>query len=286
MDLKQEIYNAYLAARKHKRNSPSQLEFERTLESNLLQLCKELKKRTYKMSPCTVFISERPVKREIVAANFRDRVVHHLLCNWVCPIFERQFIYDSYSCRVGKGTKFAVERARHFAMAASENFTKECFVLRLNISGFFMNINRNILYKLVVNSLRRANYANVSDKNLCIFLVRLFIFSPPLAGAFYKSPKSAWIDLPKNKSLKYANKNCGLPIGNLPSQWFGNVYLNLLDQFIKRKLKFIHYGRYVDDMLLLHQNKNELLKAKAEIAKFLRERLHLELNEKKLCFKI
>ena len=101
------LYKSYRLARKNKRNTRSQLKFELDLESNLLRLAQELYSRTYELSPSVCFINELPVKREVVAADFRDRVVHHLLCSWLFPIFERQFIFDSYSCRKGKGTLLA-----------------------------------------------------------------------------------------------------------------------------------------------------------------------------------
>lgn len=121
-DWNRELYTAYLSARKHKRNTFNQLSFEANLEENLLLLGKELESRRYEISPAVCFINEKPVKREIVAADFRDRVVHHLLFNWINPLFEKHFIYDSYSCRVGKGTLFGINRAKAFVLSESDFF--------------------------------------------------------------------------------------------------------------------------------------------------------------------
>lgn len=276
------LYTAYREARKHKRNTHNQLEFERNLEHNLLELAQELQNRSYELRPSICFINEKPVKREIIAANFRDRVVHHLLYNWICPIFDRQFIYDSYSCRVGKGTLFGIERARGFINSESRNFTRECWVLRLDVSGFFMSINRDILYRLCMEGLRKAKWRSVPDKDLCVYLLKKFIYNNPLRNAKFRSPKAAWADLPSNKSLIGLPPNQGLPIGNLTSQLFGNIYLNPLDQFVKHQLKIRCYGRYVDDMVLVSADKEQLLKCVGQIRNFLKERLLLTLHPKKI----
>ncbi|WP_109735013.1 MULTISPECIES: RNA-directed DNA polymerase [unclassified Fibrobacter] len=280
-DLVLPLLEAYYQARRHKRNTVNQLQFELSLEQSIYDLSRELSSRTYDLRPSICFINETPVKREIIAANFRDRVVHHLLCNWICPIFDRQFIHDCYSCRVGRGTDFAVSRAKYFMVSESRDFTRECWSLRLDISGFFMGIHRDILYQLCVEGLSRGKWAGVPDKDLCMFLLKKFIYNNPLDNAIFRSPPSAWNDLPLNKSLRGTSVNCGLPIGNLTSQWFGNIYLNRLDQFVKHQLKIRCYGRYVDDMLLVHHDKSVLLEAIFKIRDYLKSRLHLNLNEKK-----
>jgi len=276
------LHQAYLDARRHKRNTLNQLRFERNLESELLQLHVELVARTYDLRPGICFINEEPVKREIVAADFRDRVVHHLLFNWIAPIFEQQFIYDSYSCRKGKGTLFGIRRAEGFLRAASDDFRKDCWVLRLDIQGFFMAIDRNILHGLVLRGLEKANWKGVLDRDLCEYLIRIIIYHDPLAKARFQSPPEAWDDLPSDKSLMGSAPNCGLPIGNLTSQLFANVYLNALDQFIKRDLKIRRYGRYVDDMVLMHSDKQVLLDAIEPIRSFLSSQLHLTLHPRKI----
>lgn len=281
------LHRAYREARKHKRNTINQLRFEKDLEHSLFTLASELYDGSYELSPSICFINELPVKREIIAADFRDRVVHHLLYNWLYPIFDRQFIYDSYSCRVGKGTLFGVNRARVFVSSASKNFNQECYALRLDISGFFMAIDRDVLYHLIMDGLNRSRWGRVSgvtpipDQNFCEFLIRKFVYHDPLQLAKFKSPNCAWDNLPPNKSLMNASANCGLPIGNLTSQLFGNVYLNPLDHYIKRKLKIRYYGRYVDDMLLVHSDRNILLNSVVSIRNFLLQELKLSLNENK-----
>jgi len=265
-----ELHKAYMDARRHKRNTINQLKFERRLEAELLSLERELSSRTYEIKPSVCFINELPVKREIIAADFRDRVVHHFLYNRIYHIFDKLFIYDSYSCRVGKGTLFGVKRVQKFLKSPA------LWVLRLDIKGFFMSINREILFNLVVKGLDK----NLQDLDL--YLIRKIVFNEPLKNAVFKSPPSAWADLPKDKSLKFSAHNCGLPIGNLTSQMFANVYLNPLDHFIKRNLKMKCYGRYVDDMVLIHGSKQILLKAISQIREFLSKDLKLTLHPRKI----
>ncbi len=281
-DLQVLLFKAYKEARKNKRNTINQLKFEAELETNLLRLANDLWNKTYELSSSICFVSKRPVAREIIAADFRDRVVHHLLYEWIYSIFDRQFIYDSYSCRVGKGTLFGINRAKGFVRAASDDFRKNCYVLRLDISGFFMNINRQILWNQIMEGLEKTHYKNVPDKDLANFLIQKFVFDEPLKHARFKGSESDWVTLPKNKSLKNSPPGCGLPIGNLTSQLFGNIYLNSLDHYIKRILKIKSYGRYVDDMVFVHSNKNVLLDVIGEVRNFLSDKLRLTLHPNKI----
>lgn len=273
---------AYREARRHKRNTKSQLLFEAHLERNLIRLSRELAEGTYRISPSRCFINDRPVKREVIAADFRDRVVQHMLCAWLFPIFERQFIYDSYSCRREKGTLFGINRVRGFIRAASDDFRKDCWVLRLDIKGFFMSIKKDILYELVLDGLRRGNYRGVDDINLCNKLVHDIIYRDPIKDAIFCSPPEKWDGLPPDKTMRNGDGSKGLPIGNLTSQLFGNVYLNPLDQYIKRELKIKHYGRYVDDMVLVHQDPDVLRRTIPEIRSFLADTLGLTLHPRKI----
>jgi len=164
-----ELHKAYLDARKHKRNTINQLRFERNLEAELLSLCNELETRTYELRPGICFINELPVKREIIAADFRDRVVHHLIYNRIYPILDKKFIYDSYSCRVGKGTLFGIKRVQGF-------LRNDAWVLRLDIQGFFMAINRDILFDLLVGAYIYPNGIAVGRRVVKNF--RECIFNP------------------------------------------------------------------------------------------------------------
>ncbi len=205
------------------------------LESKLLSLTRELESRNYELSQSSCFICNYPVKREIVAADFRDRVVHHLLFNWLNPICERFFIYDTYSCRKGKGTHFGIERARGFMRSVSDDYRKEAWVIKLDIRGFFMSINRRRLYEILCHFLAKNNYGGVDDPELCKYLLEKTVFHDPFEKVLFKSPQREWIGLPADKSLRHSPPGVGLPIGNITSQLFANVYLNPLDHFVKRE---------------------------------------------------
>ncbi len=137
-----EVFEAYFDCRKNKRNTANALAYEIDYENKLLQLHKEINDGTYKIGRSIAFIVNKPVKREIFAADFRDRVVHHLIINKLNHLFEKQFIYDSYSCRKGKGTLFGINRIDSFIRKCSKNYTRDCYILKLDIKGFFMHIDK------------------------------------------------------------------------------------------------------------------------------------------------
>lgn len=281
--LKEKLFIAYYDARRNKRNKLSQLSFERNYESNLLRLYEDIRDRQYELQPSICFIVNDPVKREVFAANFRDRVVHHLIYNDIWRIFDRQFIFDSYSCRPGKGTLFGVHRLEHFIRSCTNNYNRvDGFILKLDIQGYFMSIDRALLYEKVMKGLKTPGNQNVLDLNLMEFLISKVIFNDPTQGCRIRGRKSDWRGLPPSKSLFYAMPGKGLPIGNLTSQLFSNIYLNELDQFVKRELKIRFYGRYVDDFFLIHPDKNYLIQCRGWIKQFLTEKLFLTLHPRKI----
>ena len=140
-----DLHLAYYDARRHKRRKAYQLEFEMRLEQNLKRLCDELWTRTYQPRPSTCFIINDPKKREVFAAQFRDRIVHHLYYNYTHELFERTFIHDSYSCIRKRGTHFGIHRLDQHIRQESRNYTRPCYVLKMDVKGYFMNIDRRIL---------------------------------------------------------------------------------------------------------------------------------------------
>jgi len=238
------LYRAYLDCRKTKRNTPAALRFEMNVEAELYHLQLELQERTFHPSTSECFITSTPKLREVFAAAFRDRITHHLLVRALERRWEPVFIYDSYASRPGKGIHLAVQRLQQFTRQATRNATQPAWYLQLDIRNFFMTIRKPILDDLVA--------ARCPDEALR-WLAHTLIFHDPTTDYRQTCAPALWRGLPRHKSLFGAPPDCGLPIGNLTSQFFANVYLNGLDQFVKHTLKCRWYLRYVDDFLLLHK---------------------------------
>lgn len=286
-----DLFRAYYDARKNKRNTVNQLRFELDLEHNLYISYMQILNRIYEPKPSIAFIVFSPVQREVFAADFCDRVVHHLFFNYVNPIFERTYIEDCYSCRKGKGTLYGVKRIFHHIRSCSDNYTRPCFILKLDLQGYFMSIDRRILYEKVRGTMEKYAYRKDGDGirwkdkldyELVMYLAKVIIFNDPVKNYQIKGNKSDWDGLPLNKSLFYSDEGCGLPIGNLTSQLFSNVYLTCFDHYVKRELGFKHYGRYVDDFYLIDEDKEKLKAVIPKLAAFLKEHLKLTIHPKKI----
>ena len=179
-DLLNDIFRAYYDARRHKRNTKSQLAFEMDLEHNLIELYEQIRDRTYRPSPGICFITEHPVKREIFASPFRDRVVHHLLFNYLAPLFECRMIHDSYSCRKGKGTSLGIERFEHHIRSCTRNYTRSAYILKLDLRGYFMSIDKRLLYSIIERTVGRKKGVADFDYELTDFLLRAILFRNPV----------------------------------------------------------------------------------------------------------
>jgi len=280
INLKEDLFQAYFDTRKNKRNTINALAFEKHFESNLFQLYDEIVSGNYAPQNSICFIVNQPVKREIFAASFEDGVVHHYLINKLNPLFEKQFIYDSYPCRVGKGTHLGVKRINRFIRKCSQNYTKDCYILKLDVKGFFMHVNRDLLLEKAINFID-TKY-QLMDKNIVKNLCGIIINYDPIDGCLIKGKKSYWNGLPNDKSLFYAPQNCGLPIGNLTSQVLANFYMNVFDHFVKKDLGIKYYGRYVDDFIIVHNNIEYLKSLIPIIRDFLARNLNPTLHPKKV----
>ncbi|MDR2337526.1 MAG: RNA-directed DNA polymerase [Deltaproteobacteria bacterium] len=274
------MFKAFKEARLGKRKTANEQKFERHLAINMSKLIEEVENRTYKPSRGIAFITFDPVIREIFAAPFRDRIIHHFLYDLVYEWWDKHFIYDSYSCRLGKGSLLGIKRLYHHIMSVSENGTKEAFVLKLDLQGYFMSLPRGKLFKQADWGLKKQflerKFSSKGERidcekkyKLCRFLWRKIIFDNPIEGVTVKGKKSDWEALPKSKSMFHAKKGCGIVIGNLTSQLLSNIYLDLLDRFVVYELGCKHYGRYVDDFYLVSTSKEQLLDFKVRICNFL-----------------
>lgn len=240
---------AFKKARKHKTTLDYVIDFEKNLKDNLLLLRSELLLHCYLPKPLVSFIINDPKTRKISKSDFRDRVVHHALCNIIEPIFEKRFIYDSYANRIGKGTLKAIERFDSFKRIVGKNNTIPCYVLKADIRKYFETVDHAILMNIIKK--------RIKDKRI------LWLIKKILA----------------NYTSKIQEK--GMPLGNLTSQFFANVYLNELDLFVKHKLRAQYYIRYVDDFVILNRDKEGLERYKVEISEFLTSNLLIELHPDK-----
>ncbi len=231
------VADAYRRARKGKRSKPAAAMFEYDQEENLITLHGELAAKTYQPGPYHSFYIHEPKRRLISAAPFRDRVVHHALCNVIEPIFERSFVDDSYANRVGKGTHRALDRCQQYARRFG-------YVLQIDVQQFFPAIDHAIL---------RAILAGKIHDDDVMWLIDQILSSG--VGVLSEQYTMRWFD---GDNLLAALRPRGLPIGNLTSQFWANCFLNDFDHFVKRELKCRGYVRYVDDALLFADDKATL----------------------------
>ncbi len=256
------LYNAYLNARKGKRFRDDVLKFSSNVEEHLIDIQNELMWETYKVGKYRKFIITDPKKRLIMALQFRDRVVQWAIYRQINPLFDKQFIEDSYGCRDGKGTHRATQRLQYWLKQNDRKAGKH-YYLKLDISKFFYSIDHEIL----IDILKRR----IAD-NRMINLLKTIIISE---DTDFGLPEGFITDYPP-----LTGSSLGLPIGNLTSQMFANIYLNELDQFCKHKLKIRQYIRYMDDIIILGNDKKHLIYLKNEIENFVNNKLRLRLNNK------
>jgi retron-type reverse transcriptase len=234
---------------KGKRSKKDVQMFSFYLMDNILSLHYDLKNNTYKHGGYQQFKINDPKPRIIHKASVRDRLLHHAVYRILYPFFDKTFISDSFSCRNNKGTHKAINRFRKFSYIVSKNNTKTCWVLKCDVKKFFASVDQKTLIEIL------QKYIN--DENIINLL----------------------------KEIIFSFKPNGLPLGNLTSQLFANVYLNELDQFVKHKMKVKYYVRYADDFIILSDNRDYLENLIPEIRNFLKNELKLILHPNKIFIK-
>ena len=267
----EDLVQAYYDCRRNKRNSASARLFEKDMEINLLELHDDLIAGTYRPGRSICFVVTRPKAREVWAAAFRDRVVHHLMYNHVAPRFYASFIADSCACIPGRGTLYAAKRLESKIRSASENWSKPIFYLKCDLANFFVAIDKAVLRKQLETRITEPWW---------LALATQILMHDPREDYETRSPAHLFNRVPQHKRLVAQPARLGLPIGNLSSQFFANVYLDALDQFAKHTLRAKHYIRYVDDFVFLHESPQQLNQWLAEVEAFL-PRLGAKLNPTK-----
>ena len=266
------LAQAYFDCRKHKRNTPSALAFEQNLERNLFQLHEELQSGTYTPGKAICFVITRPKAREVWAADFRDRIVHHLLYNHIAPRFYASFIADSCACIPGRGTLYAAQRLEAKVRSVTQNWSCPAFYLKMDLANFFVAIDKTVLQGQIAHRVSEPWWRDLANQ---------ILWHNPRENFELRGNPALLERVPPHKRLINQNAAYGLPIGNLSSQFFANVYLDALDQFCKHQLKAKHYIRYVDDFVLLHESPQWLNAARERIEAFLIERLNARANPSK-----
>ncbi|WP_292253737.1 RNA-directed DNA polymerase [Burkholderia sp.] len=246
--------------------------FEVDLERNLRSLYDELTDGSYRPGRSICFVITRPKPREVWAAEFRDRVVHHLLYNRIGPRFERSFITDSCACIKGRGTLYAAERLEAKIRSITKNWSRPAHYLKCDLANFFVSIDKHILLDLLLAKIPEPFWRSLTETVL--------MHNTRDDYEYHGDP--AMMDLvPPHKRLLEQAPHLGLPIGNLSSQFFANVYLDVLDQREKHVLGARHYIRYVDDFVFLHESPARLNEILADVTAFLPERLGVRINPRK-----
>lgn len=274
----EDLYDAYYECRRKKRNKKSAVEFEMNYESNIRKLFDELNARTYEISASVCFCVTRPKIREVFAASFRDRIVHHYLIRKIGHIIESEQIDDSYSCRKGKGVDFGVRRVAEKIKRISSNYTTECYVMKCDIKGFFMSIDKDIMWDMLKRVINEKYDA--ADKDFILWITEKIVKHRPEKNCEIHGNKNLFGLLSDDKTL-FKNNGRGVPIGNLTSQIFGNFYLSRFDKEIYAMVDG-GYGRYVDDIILIHPSKKYLLSLLPMIRSKLKEEYGLTLHPSKL----
>ncbi len=238
---------------KGKRNKKDVQEFQYQLSDNIISLHEKLRGRTYLHSGYYAFNISDPKPRNIHKATVQDRLLHHALCRKLYPIFDIHYINDSYSCRKIKGTHRALKHFISFVNKASKNNIKTLWILKCDVRKFFASVDHAILGQIL------QKY--IQDKEVIKLLEEVI------------------------RSFQSTRSDKGLPLGNLTSQLFANIYLNEFDQFVKHVLKQKYYIRYADDFVIMSQNREELLKILPEISNYLEKNLKLLLHPDKVFIK-
>ena len=265
------LVQAYHDCRHNKRTTTSALRFEQDQERNLIDLHEELIDGSYRPGRSICFVITRPKPREVWAAQFRDRVVHHLLYNQIFDRFHKRFIEDSCACIPGRGTLWGAKRLEAKVRSQTQNWSHAAYYLKADLANFFVSIDKRVVWPLLAKRIIEPFWRD---------LAHLILFHDPRENYEYQG-SAELIDLvPPHKRLLNAPAHHGLPIGNLSSQFFANVFLNELDQYVKHTIRARHYIRYVDDFVILHESAQWLNDALEQIETFL-PGLQLALNPSK-----
>lgn len=250
-DINYRMYRAFRKAARHKRNTYDESQFEMRIHESINLLVRDVLRGEFHPHPGISFVITDPVIREIFAAPFMDRVIHHFLCDITEPFWENRLINDSYSCRKGKGTMYGIFRLARHMRQVSQNYQIPTTVAKFDIKSYFMSLPRAGLYESVMKGLNLQFPNGGPLYDICKYLWHEVIFDDPTRGVILRGSKEKRSLLPRSKSLFYQPAGRGIVIGNVTSQHISNIYLDPFDRFMMHTLGYMHYGRYVDDFFIV-----------------------------------
>lgn len=269
----EDVYAAYYDCRRHKSSTHGYMEYSLNYIANNYRLYVELNSGTYRIGKSKAFCVTRPKLREVFCAAFRDRIVHHLLALKFGNILDGELTDRAYACRKGKGTDYGIDDVRAQIERVTDGYKREAWILKCDLQGFFMSIDRRLLYNLLERTIRERY--NGDDIEWWLWLWKLVVLHDPTKNCVKVGDLTLWNRLPKNKSLFTCGEGKGLPIGNLPSQLLANLLLADFDrEVIDRLGSNGGYGRYVDDFVAIHPDRRLL----HTILQWARGHLHTELG--------
>lgn len=272
------LVEAYYDCRVHKSRTNNCIKFTLDVEGNLYDMMQAINNRTYQPRRSICFVVSRPKYREVFAADFADRIIHHYIRLRLEPLIEQEFNDRTFNCRNGKGTLAGISQLKRDIQECSNNYTKDCYVATVDIASFFMSIPKKLVEDLVLKLIN--NKYEGDDKEDLLYLCHIVLSHSPEKHCIKHSSDAMWNNLPASKSLFTNGEGLGMPIGNLPSQMFANYLLNSLDWAVETECGIKYHGRYVDDIYLISENKEAILKAVPIIRKRLKA-LGLSLSPKK-----
>lgn len=275
-----EIFAAFDDCLKNKKNTTGAKKFCINKVSNLIQLTDEINSRTYTIGTSSAFVITDPKVREVFAADFRDRIVHHLVIGELEKYFEAYFIDNTFACMKGRGTLHGVLKLSAILDEKSEHYTKPYYIAKMDYKSFFMSIDKKLLCTML-DSFIVQNYPDNRKKEHLRWLCEMIVLHHPEDNCIKTGSKKLWAKLPKNKSLFYIGKDKGLAIGNLTSQMFANFYLTAFDYYVKYTLG-LDIVRYADDFIVGHHNLEYLKKCIPLMMSFASKQLLLTIHPDKL----
>ena len=267
-----DLVQAWLDCRRSKRQSASAQAFEGHAERNLCTLRDQLLTQAYRPGRSICFVVTHPKPREVWAADFADRVVHHLLYNAIAPRFIASFDIASTACIPGRGTLYAAQRLEHDVRSITRNWSRPAWYLKCDLANFFVAIDKRVLQAQLHAKVAHPYWRWLADTVL---------MHDPRADFELRGDRRLLERVPPHKRLANAPADTGLPIGNLSSQFFANVHLDALDKHCRHQLHARYYGRYVDDFYLLHESPQWLNAARADIEAWLPATIGARLNPSK-----